>query len=336
MRSVAGWCNLLIAVGTLLVSACGQNPDGNLRKTTRFMMGTVVEVIVVGPGDAARKITEEVFDELKRVEDLTSFHKESPLTRLNEAAGTGPVRTDPELLWIISEGLRFAAQSRGAFDPTVGPLTRQWNFSGGEPRLPEESEIAAALKTTGWKKVNLDSETGTIILPEPGMALDLGGIAKGYALDRAREVLKRSGAVGALVNAGGDILALGEKEPGKPWRIGVQEPRNPRGMVAVASIKDKIIVTSGDYERFFIHNGRRYHHVLDPKTGYPTEGLQSATIVASDGVTADATATAVFPLGVEEGLKYIESIPGAAGLLIGSDGRMHFSSAARSLLKPAK
>jgi thiamine biosynthesis lipoprotein len=301
------------------------------------MMGTIVEVTLVGPGDSSKKMAEAVFDELKRVESLTSFHTESALSRLNNAAGTGPVRADTGLLAIMAEALRIAGQTNGAFDPTVGPLTRIWNFSGpGEPKLPAQAEIASALGKTGWKKVKVDAETGSITLPEPGMSLDLGGIAKGYALDRVREVLQRSGACAALVNAGGDILVVGEKEPGKPWRIGVQDPRNNRGMVAVASLKDKIIVTSGDYQRFFIKNGRRYHHILDPQTGYPTEGLRSVTIVASEGITADAIATAIFPLGLEEGLRYIESIPGVAGLLIDSGGRLHFSSTARSLLEPLK
>ena len=222
---------------------------------------------------------------------------------------------------------------RGAFDPSLGPVSRLWNLSAGEPRLPPAPEIAQAMTKVGLDRIEIDSATGTVRLSEPGMALDLGGIAKGYALDRARLVIENFGVKAALVNAGGDILAVGEKAPGKPWRVGVQDPRSGNAMVAVASVKDKIIVTSGDYERFFVKNGKRYHHILDPRTGYPATGLRSVTIVATDGLTADALATAVLVLGPDEGLKLVESIQGIEALLIDSAGRVRLSSGAVSIFE---
>jgi thiamine biosynthesis lipoprotein len=189
------------------------------------------------------------------------------------------------------------------------------------------------MSKVGLDRIEIDSATGTVRLSEPGMALDLGGIAKGYALDRARLVIENFGVKAALVNAGGDILAVGEKAPGKPWRVGVQDPRRGNAMVAVASVKDKIVVTSGDYERFFVKNGKRYHHILDPRTGYPATGLRSVTIVATDGLTADALATAVLVLGPDEGLKLVESIQGIEALLIDSAGRVRLSSGAVSIFE---
>jgi thiamine biosynthesis lipoprotein len=267
------------------------------------------------------------------VEDLASFHKPSKLSEVNDHAGEGPFKPDPELLALIKESLRVADRSGGAFDPTIGPLSRLWNFSGGEPRLPEESEIAQALPKVGWQKVKIDETAGTIELPERGMALDLGGIAKGYALHRAAAVIRRLGVRNALVNAGGDILVVGEKAPGRPWRIGIQDPRDPRGIAAVVDLRDRVILTSGDYERCFIKDGKRYHHILNPRTGYPAEGTQSVTIIAPEGVTADGTSTAVFVLGPEEGLKYIESVPEVQGMLIDSSGRVRMSSAAESVFE---
>jgi len=165
------------------------------------------------------------------------------------------------------------------------------------------------------------------------MALDLGGIAKGYALDRAAAVLKKHGISSALVNAGGDVLVVGEKEPVKPWRIGVQDPRNPREVVAVAALKDRVIMTSGDYERFFVKDGKRYHHILNPATGYPADGAQSVTVVASSGLVSEPLGATVFVLGVEEGLKYIQSLHNVDALVIDPQGQIHMTPGAQSLFE---
>jgi len=326
----------LLAVALFLSSCNGGDPD-RVYKSTRFLMGTIVEVMVVGPRDKAKAATEAVFDELKRVESMTSVHKLSELGDVNQASGTGPVHTNPELLGLIKHSLDVAAKTHGAFDPTLGPISKLWNFSGeGESRIPAGEEVREALDRTGWQKVTVDSDAGTVSLAEKGMSLDLGGIAKGYALDRARFVLREHEVTDALVNAGGDIIALGEKAPGRPWRVGVQDPRNPTGIVAVAAIKDMCIVTSGDYERFIEKDGVRYHHILDSKTGYPTRGIQSVTVIANDGVTADSLATAVFVLGREAGLKLVESTPQAEGFIIDSEGSQFMTSGAAAFLQPQR
>jgi len=319
----------LAACAALVVSACNGNGTESLHQDSRLMMGTLVEVTVVAPADKAKAVTEAVFEEMRRVEDLTSFHKNSLLTDINSSAGKKAVKTDLELLSLVERSLKIAGETGGAFDPTVGPLCSLWRFSGADPRLPDQAEITDALAKVGWYRVKVDRQAGTVFLPDEGMALDLGGMAKGYALDRAREVMKRMGITAGLLNAGGDIVAMGEKGPGKAWRIGVQDPRNPKGLVAVAAIRDGVIVTSGDYERFFEADGRRYHHILDPMTGYPAEGMQSVTILAADGLTADALATAgIFVMGVQRGLRHIESFPGVEGLLIDSEGRIHMTPGA--------
>jgi len=296
-------------------------------------MGTLVEVTVPGPSGKARAAGEAVFDEIKHIEDLTSFHKPSGLTILNDAAGHGPTKPDRQLLELIEVALGTAKATMGAFDPTVGVLCRLWSFSGGDPRLPDNSEIVEALNKVGWSRVKLDKSEGSILLPERGMALDLGGIAKGYALDRAAAVLKKHGISSALVNAGGDVLVVGEKEPGKPWRIGVQDPRNPREVVCVAALKDRVIMTSGDYERFFVKDGKRYHHILNPATGYPADGAQSVTVVASSGLVAEPLGATVFVLGVEEGLKYIQSLHNVEALVIDPQGQIHMTPGAQSLFE---
>lgn len=332
-KRIPGLMRLFALLAALVIISCSAKGSNDIHRYSRLLLGTLVEVTVSGPSDKARGAAEAVFDEIKRVEDLTSFHKPSALTTVNDSAGNGPTKPDRQLLELIDVALRTAKATGGAFDPTVGVLCRLWRFSGGEPRLPDPSEIAGAINKVGWNRVKLDLAEGTALLPERGMALDLGGIAKGYALDRAAEVLKEHEVSSALVNAGGDVLVVGEKELGKPWRIGVQDPRNPREVVAVAALKDRVIMTSGDYERSFFKNGKRYHHILNPATGYPAEGAQSVTIVASSGLVAEPLGATVFVLGVDKGLKYIQSLPGVEALVIDPQGQIHMTPGARTLFE---
>lgn len=324
---------ILPAVAAFAFVSCSSDRSDSLHRVNRILMGTLVDVSVLGPSNTAKAAAEAILDEIKRVEDLTSFHKPSGLSAINDAAGTQPIKADRELLELIAKGLNKARDTGGAFDPTVGPLCRLWQFSAGEPRLPEAPEIADALTRVAWDRAQIDLAADTVFLPQQGMAMDLGALGKGYALDRANEVIKRLGVSAALVNLGGDILAVGERGPGRPWRVGIQDPRDPRGLVAVAALKDAVIATSGDYERCFFRDDKRYHHILDPKTGYPAEKMQSVTIVAANGVTAQPTATSVFVLGPAKGMKYVQSLAGVEALLIDSEGRISMTSGARSIFE---
>jgi len=320
---------LLASWTTIFTISCNGNQQVSVHKAGRFLMGTLAEVTVAGPRDKAMAAAQACLDEIRRVEDLASFHKSSELTRINDMAGIAPVRVDPELLELAQTSLRFAEHTDGAFDPTIGAVTRLWHFSGvQQPRVPEKKEVSDALSRVDWRLVQIDYRAGTIFLPERGMELDFGGLAKGYALDRVNRLLKTMGVDAALVNIGGDILAVGEKSPGRPWRVGVRDPRNATEIRAVVSVTDKILLTSGDYERFLDVDGRRYHHILDPKTGYPPTELQSVTLLVPTGLTASSAA--VFVMGVEKGMKYIDSIAGVTGMLIDSRGNVHLSSHAAS------
>ena len=233
-------------------------------------MGTLVEVTVVGPSDLLQQAANSALDEIKRIEDLTSFHKQSQLNEINEKSGLAPVKVDPELMALIQSSLEISRVTNGAFDPTIGVISRLWNFSGPEgPRLPSPEEINQALHKVDWKKVQILPERSEIYLPEQGMALDLGGISKGYALNQAEQIIKSTGIKSALINAGGDIAAFGGKGPGVPWKIGIQDPRDTSTIVATVDIESGSVFTSGDYQRYFENDGIRYHHILDPKTGFP-------------------------------------------------------------------
>lgn len=326
----------IVAIGfsALLLLSCTGDHSLPLHKSTRLLMGTLVEVTLVGDSSKVNAAVESIFDEIKRIENLTSFHNPSELTKINEAAGKGPVKTKGELLNLIGEAFKIAQQTDGAFDPTVGALTRLWQFSGpGEPRVPSETEIGEALTKVGWDRVRIDPSTETILLPDEGMALDLGGIAKGYTLNRLADIIAKSGVSAALVNIGGDILAVGEKQAGNPWRVGVKDPRNPRGIAAVAPLKNRVIVTSGDYERLLMKDGKRYHHIIDPRTGYPANNLRSVTLVGPVGTTLQPMGTAVFVLGVDKGMKLMESIADTTGFLIDAEGKNHLTEGAETVFE---
>jgi FAD:protein FMN transferase len=314
---------LLLAI-CCIVQACSPTSEQTPSRSSKFLMGTLVNVTVSGDGDQALKAIGAVFDEIRRIEDLTSFHSASELSRINNMAGEQPVKVSQELVTLISNGLRFAHETRGAFDPTIGAVTRLWGFSGTEEaRVPQKTEIEKALLKVGWQKVIVDHKDNSVFLPESGMALDLGGIAKCYALDCVRAVLTKNEVRSALVDIGGDILALGEKEPGKPWSIGVQNPREPKRLYAVVKVKDRAVITSGDYERCFFQDGKRYHHILDPRTGYPADGVQSVTIVAPTAMMIPSTG--IFVMGVSDGTELLDAIKGVDGLIVDIDGNPHFS-----------
>ena len=285
-------------------------------------MGTVVSVVVAGLSrDAADRAADAAFREMRRVESLMSTYlPDSDLSRLNAAAGRGWRAVHPEVAAVIREGLRVARLSGGAFDPSVYPVWALWRFEEGS-RPPAPEALHRALAHVDYRNVEVD-ERGRVRLAEPGTALGLGGIAKGYAVDRALAVLRRSGASGAMVNAGGDLAVWGRPAPDRPWRVGVRDPRNPRGLLGTLSVETGAVATSGDYERFFVWKGVRYHHILDPRTGMPARGCRSVTVLHTSAMTADALATAVFVLGPRRGLELLGRIPEARGIIVTAGGEI--------------
>lgn len=305
-----------------------QDPGGPLIRT-RMLMGTVVEIKVDEP-DAERYETAvtAAFNAMERIEDLMSLHvPESDVSRL--AAAGGPVRVAPETLEVLQVALEVAAASGGAFDPTLGRLVRLWGFADGHPRLPEPAEIEAAIGGPGLAGLEVD---GRLVSQKSAKdLLDLGGIAKGYAIDRAIEVLAAAGVRHAAVNAGGDMRLLGERS-GRPWKIGIQHPRQAGEVLGILELGNQAVVTSGDYERAFEQNGVHYHHILDPRTGYPADLCQAVTVVADRTVFADALATAVFVLGPERGMALLNSTPGAEGLIVAADGKISVTPGLREVV----
>lgn len=290
---------------------------------TRFLMDTSVEIRASGP-DAEAAVS-AAFAEMARVEQLFSRHIEtSDIARINNADGIW-VEVAPEVISLLEKAIHYSNLSGGTFDITIGALLDLWNFGGGNNRVPTPAEINQALALIDYTVLEIDSNTSQVRIPK-GMVLDLGGIAKGYAVDRASAVLKQTGVISGMIYAGGDITTIGAKSDGSPWRVGVQHPRISTQLIGILEMADSSIVTSGDYERYFTADGVRYHHILNPHTGYPAQGLISVTIYGSNAADADALSTAIFVLGWERGQDLIENLPGYEAVMMDSSGNIWVSS----------
>lgn len=285
---------------------------------TRLALDTFVQIKATGRN--GQRAVDEAFAEIGRLEKLLDrFQPASQVGRLNEQAGLAWVELDDDTRFLLEQGLYYGRISQGAFDVTVGVLADLWGFGSDHNRVPLPAEIEAALDVTGYP---LLETKGNRAFVQQGVKVDLGGIAKGYTVDKAAEKLRQRGIKHALVNAGGDIYAIGSRPDGKPWRVGVTNPRQVEGMALAVYLEDQAIATSGDYQRFFVHEGQRYHHILDPRTGYPARGMASVSVIAPTAREADALSTAVFVLGEEQGMALVDSLPGVEAVLITDAGEI--------------
>ncbi len=297
-------------------------PDGEEVRRSRIMMGTVVEIMAAGQNNKTLEAAvEAAFAEMERLDKLLSrYNADSEVSRLSQSTNGGEVSLPTAE--VLTLGLEISRKSGGAFDMTLGRLKSLWAFDKEAPTLPSAAELSAALSGIGPKALALEGQQ--LRKANPQLQLDLGGIAKGYAVDRAIAILKQHGVSNAAVNAGGDMYLLGQR-PERPWRIGIQHPREEKGVLETVQISNRAVVTSGDYERFFEKDGVRYHHIFDPQTGMPARDCQSVTIVTDSVALGDALATAVFVLGPKAGLTLLEQFPQAEGLVIAADGSRHVS-----------
>jgi FAD:protein FMN transferase len=271
---------------------------------SRVSMGCAYTVVVYGHDPALlREAASAALDEVDRIDRLMSNYKnDSELSLVNREAAKAPVKVDPELFDFIAECLRYSRESEGAFDITVGPLMKAWGFFRGEGRMPGEAELAEARGRVGYGHVFLNQKDGTIFFDKAGVEIDLGGIAKGYAVDRAVAVLKQFGVTSALLSAGGStIYALGAPPGESAWEIEVQDPAERDKIAIRVRLKDRALSVSGSNEKFFELNGARYSHVMDPRTGRPVQGVLSVAVITDDGTSGDALDNVFFVLGAERG-----------------------------------
>lgn len=301
-------------------------------RETRFLFDT--EVYLEAHGWGAKRSVLQALDCMNEIDaKLNKFSKGSELDRLNQAAGVEPVEVSNLTFDVIQQSVQIAEMTQGAFDPTIGPLVALWGFgSEGQQRVPSAEAVETTLKLVDYRKVVLDQEKKTVYLTQKGMVLDLGAIAKGYAVDQAVSILTKNSITSALVSAGGSIYTIGRKEDHSPWQIGIRDPAAKGKVVGYVQLENQAIDTSGDYERFFWTEGKKYNHILDPRSGYPVQGVSGCTVIMAEASQADAFATAVFVLGAEKGLKLIEEKNGS-GLIINSEGGLVLSSKVKDVLK---
>ncbi|MBL7075486.1 FAD:protein FMN transferase [candidate division KSB1 bacterium] len=289
---------------------------------TRILMGTFVTVSIYDRDLGHRQLEKAVvraFSEIARIDSLMSTYSGVSLVHeINQRAGRGWVRMGPDLIEVMAKSLNISEKTNGAFDVTVAPLMREWDFQSPNLTVPDSGRLSGLLSRVGYRLVGTSGDN--IFLKEPGMGIDLGGIAKGYAIDRAVEVLAQEGITSAIVEIGGDLKVLGERGEGEPWRIAIRHPRSQDSIYGTIPLSSGGVASSGDYERYFISGGRRYHHVLDPRTGYPARGCVSVTVLHPSATEADGWATAVFVMGPQIGVRLIEKSPDLEGIIIYQEG----------------
>lgn len=271
----------------------------------------------------------KAFERIEAIDKkFNALNPSSPLHDFNEK---GVVISDNDIVALADRAFALSRETGGAFDPAIYPLVKLWGFTGDNPSLPEKTEIIKALLLAGREKILI--KNGSLNKLQKGAGVDLGGIAAGYAADEALKVLKDSGIKSALIDTGGELYALG-KNNGNKWRIGIKNPRGD-GIVGIIEAENEAISTSGDYEKYFLDNGKRYHHILDPVSGYPAAGLQSVTIICPNTTEADVWSTAFFVMGKEKGFQTLDKKPGFKVFVITDEGKFFMSEGLKKQFTPA-
>jgi thiamine biosynthesis lipoprotein len=327
------------AVVALVASfACARtapNPASHLLERTHMTMGSELRVSAWTTSDStATAAMDAVFREFDRLDALMSVWKDgSDIERLNAAAGDQPVRVSAEVREVVRTAHQVSEWTGGKFDVTFGALSGLWKFDHDQDnQIPDRAEVQKRLPLIDYRRLKIDDEAGTAFLERKGMRAHLGGIGKGYAVDRGVAILRQRGVTDFIVQAGGDMYVSGRRGE-RPWRVAIRDPRGPEDRsFAALDLTDGSFSTSGDYERFFIRDGRRYHHILDPLLGEPATGCRSVTIVADNATIADALSTGVFLLGPDEGMKLVERLPHVEAVIVSAKNEVLISSGLRGRL----
>jgi thiamine biosynthesis lipoprotein len=307
-----------------------------------FIMNTFIKVQVYADSESkAKEAANKALQEFRRLELLsnryairgTVEYDKSELIKINSAAGKTPVQVSKDIFEMLSLSKKYNNMLEGAFDITIGPIIDLWGFSQDSKTIPHENDLIRKLNLVDTGKMILDEKNRSVYLTEENMSLDLGGIAKGYATEKAAHTLREAGVKKAIINAGGNIYVIGEKAKGVPWKIGIEDPRDSQKLIAILSLKDQVAVTSGDYQRFFEVDGTRYHHILDPKTGKPARELISVTVVAENSAIADILSTSFFILGKEKSMAYLEKHPNIKAVFVTSDKRICYSPGMEKIIE---
>jgi thiamine biosynthesis lipoprotein len=330
---------IIVAVAAVM-AACSASPAPEAQKTAgiveraRVAMGSELRLMAWTTDEAGVIAAfEHVFDDFDYLDrTLSVWHETSEVARLNAAAGDHPISVRPEVMEVLQVARQISLWTNGKFDITFGALSGLWKFDHDQDnRVPSPRDVTARLPLVAYEALDLDGVKGTAFLRRSGMRVHLGGIGKGYAVDRAAAMLRSHGINDFMIQAGGDFYAAGRRGD-RPWRAAIRDPRG-EGVFAAMDLVDTTFSTSGDYERSFIDGGRRYHHILDPDTGQPAQGSRSVTIVTTRAVMADALSTGVFVMGPDAGMALIETLPDVEGVIVSDANEVRVSSGLRGRLE---
>ena len=328
---------------TLFSLGCGQKPAVMQEfSDEKFIMDTLIQIkVICEDKEKGQQALDNAFAAFERIHNTTDrFQKNGQTTSesndvatINENAGTKPATASVDTINMIERSNYFAGSTAGAFDVSIGPVMDLWGFGKSEQHVPSDEEINRALSLVDYNKVKVDRNNMTVFLSKPGMSLDLGGVAKGYATDVAVKALREMGIQHAMINAGGNVYALGSKPDGSPWRVGVQDPRDAKGIIAVLSVKDKAVVTSGDYQRYFEQEGVRYHHIVNPSTGKQARDVMQTTVVTDSATDADILSTTLFVLDSQKGMRFVQELITTGAIFISADRQVSYTDNLTDQLK---
>lgn len=312
----------------LLLSVCSLISYGQITyKDKASLLGSPFDITVVAKDSLeGKRFTNNATGEVKRIENLISdWIPTTQISEVNSNAGIQPVKVDLEIYNLIKRALKISKLTNGAFDISYASMDRIWKFDGTMTQMPSEEEIKKSVEKVGYQNVILSEKDTTIFLKNKGMKLGLGGIGQGYIADKIKALLQSQGCSAGIVNVSGDISTWGKQLNGNPWTIGIINPMNKNKVFATFPLEDTAVETSGSYEKFVTFNGKRYSHIIDPRTGYPASGIVSITVFAKQTEIADALATGIFVMGVEVGLDFVNQIKGLECIIVDDKGEIHTS-----------
>lgn len=325
---------VLLTMAFLIVlssSGCTLHPESSFDRSG-VAMDTSVSLRATG--EEAKEAVDEGFERLAVLDKLAGQNEDSDVSRINAAAGKDYVKVDPAIYEMIEYAKDYSAKSQGEWDITIGVMTNLWHIGNADQHVPSPEEVSQALMKVNYKDILLRPEDHSVMLAKPGMAIDLGGVAKGYAVDEIRKIYEKHHIESGLINLGASSMyAVGKTTKGKPWNIGIKHPRsdNNQDFLGIVAIENQALSTSGDYERYFIQDGVRYHHIFDPRTGYPAQsGVMSDSIIIDGsvphaGMLSDMLTTIVFVLGPQKGLDLVHSMEGVDCGITGTDNAIYMT-----------
>ncbi len=302
---------------------------GEFVSKSDFYLDTLVDIKIYEPNEKSEAIIDKAMGRIQELEKLLSVHiKNSDLSNIKENAGLKPVKVSDETLFVLKKSMKYAKLSNGIFDITTGPLIDLWAIDPPYGHVPTEEELKVTLPKIDYRKIIIDEQNKTVMLKDKGMIVNLGAIAKGYIADEVKTVLLDHGVKHAIINLGGNVLLVNDKSNNVDFKIGIQDPSSDRGAyLGVVNGKDISIVSSGNYERYFKVDGKKYHHILDPFTGFPAENeIQQVTIISKKSIDGDGLSTTTFLLGLEGAINLIESLKDVEAIFITKDNKIYLTS----------